>query len=86
VIFIYGCLALVSAAVILFSILVIKVGQARRASKTPNCFYCGNQALRFSSPHGVADWLLTYWNCTPHRCDICFRRQYRMAARPSQDE
>lgn len=85
-IFIYGCLALLAAAVVLLSILVLKSGQARRASKNPGCYYCGNTALHVSSPHGLTDQLLTIWNCIPFRCEICFRRQYRLAVQPAKDD
>lgn len=81
-----GGLALVAALTVLFSILVLKVGQARRASKKPNCYYCGSRALRLSSPGGLMDRLLTFWNCVPHRCEICFSRQYRLAGQPANRE
>jgi hypothetical protein len=81
VIFVYGCLALLAALTILFSILVLKVAQAKRASQQPNCSYCGSQAMRISSPRGLADRLLTYWNCIPYRCEVCFHRQSRLSAR-----
>ena len=85
-IFLYGAIALLAAVIVLLSILVVKVGQARRASKKPNCYYCGSLALHVSSPSGLADRLLTYWNCVPHRCEVCFHRQYRMADQPAKDE
>ena len=85
-IFLYGAIALLAAVIVLLSILVVKVGQARRASKKPNCHYCGSQALHVSSPSGLADRLLTYWNCVPHRCEVCFHRQYRLAGQPAKDE
>jgi len=78
VIFVYGCLAVLAALTVLFSTLALKVAQARRASKKPNCYYCGSEALHVSSPRGIADRLLTYWNCIPHRCEVCFHRQYRL--------
>jgi len=86
VIFVYGCLVLVAAAIILFSILVFKVAQARRASTKPTCYYCGSRALHRSSPSGLTDRLLTYWNCIPHRCEICFHRQYRLAGEPAKED
>lgn len=84
-IFLYGSLALLVAATCLFSILVLRVGQARRASKTPNCYYCGSTALHVSTPSGFTDRLLTYWNCIPHRCEVCFHRQYRLAVQASEE-
>jgi hypothetical protein len=86
VIFVCGCLALLAALTVLLSILVLKVAQARRASKKPNCYYCGSEALHVSSPRGIADRLLTYWNCIPHRCEVCYHRQYRLAGQPANDE
>jgi hypothetical protein len=86
VIFLYGCLALLAALTILCSILVVRVGQARRASRKPNCYYCGGKALRASSPRGSIDLLLAYWNCLPHRCEICFHRQYRLADRTVKED
>ncbi|MGC9947617.1 MAG: hypothetical protein ABSF64_14730 [Bryobacteraceae bacterium] len=85
-IFLYGALALLAAFTALFSVLVVKVGQARRASKKPNCYYCGSQALHVSSPSGLSDRLLTYWNCVPYRCEVCFHRHYRLAGEPAKDE
>jgi hypothetical protein len=86
VIFLSGAIALLAAVIALLSMLVVKVGQARRASKKPNCYYCGSQALHVSSPSGLADRLLTYWNCVPHRCEVCSHRQYRLAGQPAKDE
>jgi hypothetical protein len=86
VIFLCGALALPVAVIILFSVLAVKVGQARRASKKPNCYYCGSPALHISSPNGFADRLLTYWNCVPYRCEVCFHRQYRLAGQPANDQ
>ena len=85
-IFLSGAIALLAAVIALLSMLVVKVGQARRASKKPNCYYCGSQALHVSSPSGLADRLLTYWNCVPHRCEVCSHRQYRLAGQPAKDE
>ena len=84
-IFVYGCLALLAVLAVLFSTLVLKAAQARRASKTPKCYYCGSAALHVSTPRGIVDRLLTYWNCIPHRCEVCFHRQYRIAALPVSD-
>ena len=67
------------AVTVLFSILVVKVAQARRASQKHACYRCGSEALHVSSPSGLTDRLLTYWNCVPHRCEVCFHRQYRLA-------
>ncbi len=78
-IFWYAILVLLGAVVGLFSILAAKVAQAKRVSKKPYCCYCGSPALHVSSPSGLADWLLTNWNCIPHRCEICSRRHYRLA-------
>jgi hypothetical protein len=75
-------LLLVVAIAGLFSILLAKAAQAKRASKTGNCHYCGNPALRLSTPDHWTDPLLAHWNCVPHRCDVCYRRQYRYAAKP----
>ena len=77
-IFVYGGVAIVAAVGILGAILVLKVEQAKRASRKPGCMFCGNTTLRVSSPHGLADELLTFWDCIPHRCEICSRRQYRL--------
>ena len=85
-ILLYGGLALLAAITSLFSILALKVSQARRASKKPNCYYCGSGALHISTPSGITDRLLTYWNCTPHRCEVCFHRQYRLGSPPSNDD
>jgi hypothetical protein len=85
VILVYGTIALLAAVTSLFSILVLKVGQARRASSKPNCSYCGSTALHISSPNGLTDRLLTYWNCIPHRCEVCFHRQYRLTRQPAND-
>ena len=85
-IFLYAGLAVLAAIIGLFSILAVKVAQAKRASRKPNCYYCGNQAMHVSSPSGLADRLLTYWNCIPHRCEVCFRRQYRLAGRPGNED
>jgi len=78
-IFVYACLALLAATATLFTILVLKVGQARRASRKPGCRYCGNDTLHISTPSGLPDRLLTNWNCLPYRCEVCFRRQYRFS-------
>ena len=61
------------------SYLLLKVEEARRISKKPGCHYCGSQAMHVSAPSGWADPLLTFWDCVPHRCEICYRRQYRIA-------
>ena len=78
----YIGIGLLAAVAVLCSILVRDVAQARRASKKPNCYYCGSTALHISSPVGPADRLLTYWNCLPYRCEVCFRRHYRLAPPP----
>ncbi|MGO4880876.1 MAG: hypothetical protein ACLP59_08655 [Bryobacteraceae bacterium] len=78
-IFAYGVLGLLASLAILFTILVLKVGQARRASKKSTCYYCGSAALHVSSPKGLADRLLSNWHCVPYRCEVCFRRHYRFA-------
>lgn len=83
---VYVFLVLLACAIFLSSVLVLKVSQARRASKKPDCFYCGSQALHVSSPNGLADRLLTYWDCVPYRCEVCFHRQYRMPVEPARDE
>ena len=85
-ILVYAGLALLAAIAGLFSILAAKVAQAKRASTKPNCYYCGSQAMHVSSPNGVPDWLLTHWNCIPHRCEVCFHRQYRLAGRPGNED
>ena len=85
-IFLWACLALLAAGAILCSILVLNVGQARRASRKSTCYYCGSSALHVSSPRGLADRLLTYWDCVPHRCEVCFHRQYRLADRPKDED
>jgi hypothetical protein len=85
-IFVYIFCALLAVSAILFSILVVKVGQARRASKKPNCAHCGSMALHVSAPRGPIDRLLTHWDCIPHRCEVCFRRQYRLADRPGKED
>jgi anaerobic selenocysteine-containing dehydrogenase len=85
-IMVYASLALLAAIAGLFSILAAKVAQAKRASTKTNCYYCGSQAMHVSSPNGVADWLLTHWNCIPHRCEVCFHRQYRLAGRPGNED
>ncbi len=76
----YVGLGLFLGAIVVFSVLLVSVSQARRASKKPNCHYCGSTALHVSSPKGPIDDLLTYWNCLPYRCEVCFRRQYRLTA------
>jgi len=85
-ILVYASLALLAAIAGLFAILASKVAQAKRVSRKPNCYYCGSQVLRVSSPNGLIDELLTHWNCIPHRCEICFNRQYRLAGRPGNGE
>ena len=85
-IWVFASLALVVAIAGLFSILLVKVAQAKRASTKPNCYYCGSQAMHLSSPNGLADWLLTHWNCIPHRCEVCFHRQYRLAVPDADDD
>lgn len=76
---VYAGVALLAAIAGLFSVLAAKVAQAKRATRKANCYYCGNQAMHISSPNGLTDRLLTYWNCMPYRCEICSRRQYRLA-------
>jgi hypothetical protein len=66
-----GCLAA------LFSILLLRVREARQTSKQSYCFYCGSKALRHSAPKGLVDHMLANWDCLPHRCEVCFRRYYR---------
>ncbi len=85
-ILVYGGVALLAAVACLLSILAAKVAQAKRVSKKPNCGYCGSPALHVSTPNGLPDWLLTNWNCIPYRCEICSRRQYRLAHAPGSDE
>lgn len=89
-IFLYAGAALVSAVIVLLSMLALKVGQARRASRKRGCAYCGSPAMHVSSPGGLPgsliDKLLTHWNCAPHRCEVCFHRQYRLADRPGSDD
>jgi hypothetical protein len=67
---------------ILLSILVLRVRQARQASKQSCCYYCGGKTLHLSAPGGLTDLLLTNWNCLPYRCEICFRRHYRLRRAP----
>jgi len=86
VIFVYGVLALVAATTVLFSILVMKLGQARRASQKPNCYRCGGTALHVSSPKGLSDMLLSKWDCIPYRCEVCSCRQYRLTQPHATDE
>jgi hypothetical protein len=86
VIFLYGVLALLAALAVLFFVLIVKVRQASRAPEQPNCYYCGSAALHISAPRGLTDRLLTYWNCVPYRCEVCFHRHYRLAAEPAADE
>jgi hypothetical protein len=86
VILLYGSLALLATITTLFSILALRVAQARRASRKRNCYYCGNVALHVSSPGGLADRMLTYWNCIPHQCEVCFRRQYRLASQAEDED
>jgi hypothetical protein len=72
VIFVYGCLALLAALTILFSVLVLKVAQARRASKKPNCYYCGSEALHVSTPSGLTGQCLPEANSINAGCwDKC---------------
>ena len=85
-IFLYGSIALVVALVTLASVLLLKVSEARRVSKKPNCSYCGSLAMHVSAPYGLPDRLLGYWDCIPHRCEVCFHRQYRLAARQADDD
>lgn len=85
-ILVYCGLALLAAATVLFSILVLKVGQAKRASNKPNCSYCGSTAMHVSSPNGLTDRLVNYWNCVPHRCEVCFHRQYRLDRQPASHD
>jgi anaerobic selenocysteine-containing dehydrogenase len=85
-ILVFAGLVVLAAIAGLFSILAVKVAQAKRASTKTNCYYCGSQAMHVSSPNGVADWLLTHWNCIPHRCEVCFHRQYRLAGRPGNED
>lgn len=85
-IFVYSALVLLFLLSSLFSYLLLKVDEARRASKKPGCYHCGSQALHLSAPNGSVDPLLTYWNCVPHRCEICYRRQYRIVQpQPDRD-
>jgi len=81
-IFVYGLLVLILALAVLLSVLVWKVGQARRASKQPNCSSCGNATLHLSTPGGLVDTLLTNWDCLPYRCEVCLTRQYRVVRAP----
>ena len=85
-IFLYGFLALLAALTILLSVLVVKIGQARRAPEKLICHYCGSSALHVSSPRGLTDRLLTYWDCVPYRCEVCFHRHYRLASEPATEE
>ncbi len=73
----WGGIGFVVAAATLFSVLVGKIKEAKRTSKQPQCYYCGNLAVRPSAPNGIFDWILESWNCVPHRCEVCFRRHYR---------
>lgn len=82
----YGGLVLLAAVTGLLSILALRLAEARRASKKPNCYYCGSNALHVSSPSGLVDQLLTHWNCLPHRCEVCFNRQYRLADQPAKED
>lgn len=85
-IFLYASVALLGAIAFLFSLLAAKVAEAKRVSKKPNCYYCGSPAFHVSSPNGLPDRLLANWNCIPHRCEICFRRQYRLARAAGSDD
>ena len=76
---VYAGVVLLAAVAGVFAMLAVKVAQAKRATRKPNCYYCGSPAMRRSSPNGLADRMLTYWNCVPYRCEICFNRQYRLA-------
>ena len=76
---------LLAAVAGMFSLLAARVAQAKRATRKPNCYYCGNPAMHPSTP-GLADPLLAHWNCMPYRCEICSRRQYRLAGARQEDE
>lgn len=86
VIFWYGMIAALLVLVVVFTILMRTVKEARRISKQPGCYLCGSAALHVSAPSGWADPLLTHWNCVPHRCEVCYRRQYRFAPQPADDD
>jgi hypothetical protein len=81
----WGGIAVVAAATVLFSVLVGKIREAKRTSTQPQCYYCGNPAVRLSAPNGILDWILENWNCVPHRCEVCFRRHYRFLAGNTDD-
>lgn len=54
----WGGIGFVVAAATLFSVLVGKIKEAKRTSKQPQCYYCGNLAVRPSAPNGIFDWIL----------------------------
>jgi len=87
-ILVYVFVVLLVGTAALFSVLVFKVKEAKRTSKSPNCCSCGSHALHISSPHGLGDQLLANWHCVPYRCEVCYRRQYRFdrAYGPARDE
>jgi len=78
VIFVWIGGALLVAAFAFFSLLAVNVGRSRRASKKLSCPYCGSPTLHASSPKGPLDGLLSYWDCAPYRCEVCFGRHYRL--------
>jgi len=86
VIFLYSAIPLLLVLTTLFSILLLKVKEARRISKNPGCYHCGSEALHVSAPSGWADPLLMHWDSVPYRCEVCYRRQYRIAHQPANDD
>ncbi len=85
-VFLYGGIALLLVALSLSLMLLLRIRQARHISGKPNCCHCGSLAMHISAPNGVPDKLLTYWNCFPHRCEVCFHRQYRLAVPHMNDD
>ena len=71
-----GAIVLVVAALLLVPVLRIK--QARRASRLDGCYFCGSHAVHLSAPHGLFDSILDNWDCVPHRCEVCSQRYYRI--------
>jgi len=85
VIFFYSAIPVLLVLITLFAILLLEVKEARRISKKTGCCQCGSKAMHVSRPTGLLDPLLTHWNCVPYRCEVCYRRQYRIA-HPSDDK
>ena len=69
--------ALVLTVGVLLFVVVLRMKQARRASRMDGCYFCGSHAVHLSAPNGLFDLLLDNWDCLPHRCEVCFHRYYR---------